>query len=142
MNLIKKSFATAALGLALVGAASGVAQAAPADNPLPLTPVASPQENQAAQVAFNTQLGTAVAVGGFAGTVTGAAIGCGAGAALGLPFAILPGALGGCLAGAGLGAGIGGVGGTIAAGGPTLVVAGNELLQTFNAAPGTSKWAQ
>ena len=39
------------------------------------------------------------------------------------------------------GAGVGGVIGTIIAGGPTLVVAGIDLINTLNAAPGTTVWA-
>ncbi|OZC60132.1 hypothetical protein CH267_04065 [Rhodococcus sp. 06-621-2] len=94
------------------------------------TPVASPDENLKAQQTFASQLGLATAIGGFTGT----AIGFGIGAI-------------GFLAGpVGLGtvptfATIGGIIGTIVAGGPTLVVAGIDLINTLNAPPGTTKFA-
>ncbi|MBY6537558.1 ammonium transporter [Rhodococcus sp. BP-349] len=102
--------------------------------------VASPAENTAAEQSFASQLGLATSIGGLTGTITGAGIGCIIG---GAPIALaIPVALATCLGGAVVGAGLGGVIGTITAGGPTLVVAGIDLLNTYNAAPGTSKFAQ
>lgn len=94
------------------------------------TPVASTEENLIAQQTFATQLGIATAIGGLTGTVIGAVAG-------GLGF--LGGPVG--LASVPLGATVGGIVGTIIAGGPTLVVAGIDLLNTLQAAPGTSKFA-
>ncbi|OZF39839.1 hypothetical protein CH294_05210 [Rhodococcus sp. 14-2483-1-1] len=94
------------------------------------TTVASPEENLAAQQNFSSQLGIATAIGGLTGTAIGAAIGCVVTLAAG------------CIAGLVTGAGVGGVIGTITAGGPTLVVAGIDLLNTLNAAPGTTVWAK
>ncbi|MFF3227586.1 ammonium transporter [Nocardia suismassiliense] len=93
------------------------------------TPIASPFENQRAQDAFLTQFGIATAVGGFIGTVIGAVVG-------------LTGILGGptVIASVLAGAAIGGVIGTIVAGGPTLIVAGIDLINTLAAPPGTTKW--
>ena len=88
--------------------------------------VASPAENTAAEQSFASQLGLATSIGGLTGTIIGAVIGGIIVPAIG----IVPGA------------GVGGVIGTIVAGGPTLVVAGIDLLNTYNAAPGTSKFAQ
>ncbi|KIQ14122.1 glycine zipper family protein [Rhodococcus sp. MEB064] len=108
--------------------------------PMGLTPAAleqnaaSPAENTAAEQSFNSQLGLATSIGGLTGTIIGAGVGC----ILGGGPVVLPT----CLTGAVTGAGIGGVIGTIAAGGPTLVVAGIDLLNTYNAAPGTSKFAE
>lgn len=98
------------------------------------TNAASPRENTAAEQAFTSQLGLATSIGGLTGTIVGAGIGC---LLAGTP--LLPP---GCLAGGVTGAGIGGVIGTIVAGGPTLIVAGIDLLNTYNAAPGTSKFAE
>lgn len=93
------------------------------------TPVASPYENQQAMNAFQSQFGIATAVGGFIGTVLGGLVG--------LVFLITgPGVIASVLAGAAIGAIIG----TIAVGGPTLVVAGIDLFNTLNAPPGTTKW--
>jgi hypothetical protein len=103
-------------------------------DPLPLTPVASVQENQAAIAALGSNVGTAVTVGSLGGTIAGAAVGCGIGAV------VVPAV--GCIPGAVTGAGIGAVAGTIVAGGPTLVVMGVETVNTLNAAPGTTKWAE
>ncbi|MGB7235513.1 MAG: ammonium transporter [Rhodococcus sp. (in: high G+C Gram-positive bacteria)] len=94
------------------------------------TQVASTEENLIAQQTFATQLGIATAIGGFTGTVIGAIAG-------GLGF--LGGPVG--LASVPLGATVGGIIGTIVAGGPTLVVAGIDLINTLTAAPGTSKFA-
>lgn len=94
------------------------------------TTVASPEENLKAQQNFASQLGIATAIGGLTGTAIGAAIGC---------VVTLPA---GCLPGLVTGAGVGGIIGTITAGGPTLVVAGIDLINTLNAAPGTTVWAK
>ncbi|MGA9871342.1 MAG: ammonium transporter [Rhodococcus sp. (in: high G+C Gram-positive bacteria)] len=94
------------------------------------TPVASPDENLKAQQTFASQLGIATAIGGFTGTAIGALAG-------GLGF--LGGPVG--LASVPLGATIGGIAGTIIAGGPTLVVAGIDLINTLTAPPGTTKFA-
>ncbi|MEV4129985.1 hypothetical protein [Nocardia sp. NPDC049707] len=108
------------------------------DKPIVAKPVmakdiASPIENQRAQNEFSSNFGIASAVGGFVGTAIGAVVGC----VLGLPlFGV------GCLAGLPIGAGIGGILGTIAVGGPTLIAAGVELLNTIQAPDGTTKWAE
>ncbi|MCZ4076903.1 ammonium transporter [Rhodococcus sp. H36-A4] len=95
------------------------------------TQVASTEENLIAQQTFVTQLGIASAIGGFTGTAIGAI----AGAIIGAPT------IAGVIATIPIGAGVGGVIGTIVAGGPTLVIAGIDLINTLNAAPGTSKYA-
>jgi len=97
------------------------------------TTVASPEENLKAQQNFSSQLGIATAVGGLTGTI----IGAGVGFLLGLPLAGVGGVVTVPIAAA-----VGGLVGTISAGGPTLVVAGMDLLNTLNAAPGTSVWAK
>lgn len=97
------------------------------------TTVASPEENLKAQQNFSSQLGIATAIGGLTGT----AIGVGVGFLLGLPLAGVGGVVTIPIA-----ATVGGVLGTIAAGGPTLVVAGIDLINTLNAAPGTTAWAK
>ncbi|WP_028479527.1 hypothetical protein [Nocardia sp. CNY236] len=91
-------------------------------------PIASPVENQRATNDFKSQFGLATTIGGFVGTAAGAAIGC----VLSLPV---------CIPGVAAGAGIGGILGSIAVGGPALIVAGIDLLNTLQAPPGTSKWA-
>ena len=104
-------------------------QAITATSNLMVKPVASLEENQKAQSAFLTQLGIATSVGGLVGTIIGAVVGC----VFGLPlFGV------GCIPGIAAGAGLGGVIGTIVAGGPTLVVAGIDLIQTLQAPPGTT----
>ncbi|AFT98726.1 hypothetical protein [Nocardia brasiliensis] len=97
--------------------------------PVPATEIASPYENQRAQDAFLSQFGIATAVGGFIGTAIGALVG-------------LTGILGGptVIASVLAGAAIGGIIGTIVAGGPTLIVAGIDLIGTLTAPPGTTKW--
>ncbi|MBJ8348680.1 ammonium transporter [Antrihabitans sp. YC2-6] len=95
--------------------------------------VASPLENQRAINDYLQQFALASAIGGLAGTAVGLAIGC----ILGVPLiATVAGFLGVCAAGAA----VGGVVGTIIAGGPTLAVAGVDLINSLNAAPGTTKW--
>ncbi|MEU1983646.1 ammonium transporter [Nocardia sp. NPDC019395] len=92
--------------------------------------VASPQENLAAQNNFASQFGIATAIGGFVGTALGALVGL-TGIVTG------PGVIASIIAGAT----IGGIIGTIAVGGPTLVIAAVDLVNTLNAAPGTTQWA-
>ncbi len=100
-------------------------------------PVASPVENQAAMAEFSTRLGLAATVGTLVGTTIGLVVGGVTGCIMGLPlFGV------GCIPAAIAGAGIGGILGTIAAGGPTLVLSAMELIDTLNAPDGTSKWAQ
>lgn len=93
-------------------------------------PVASPQENYAAQANFASQFGLASAIGGFIGTAIGALVG-------------LTGIVGGptVIASVIAGATIGGIIGTLVVGGPTLIIAGIDLLNTLAAAPGTTQWA-
>ncbi|AVH21738.1 hypothetical protein [Nocardia cyriacigeorgica] len=97
--------------------------------------VASPIENQRAQNEFASQFGIATAVGGFLGTAVGVVAGGIIGCILGLPFLGV-----GCIPAAIAGAGIGGILGTVAVGGPALAIAGMDLINTLNAAPGTTKW--
>ncbi|WP_433712244.1 hypothetical protein ACQP2U_39410 [Nocardia sp. CA-084685] len=104
---------------------------------LAATPVASPVENQAALAVFSTRMGLAATLGTFVGTTIGLVVGGVTGCIMGLP------PLGvGCIPAAIAGAGIGGILGTIAAGGPVLVLSAVELIETLNAPDGTSKWAQ
>ncbi|GCE44070.1 hypothetical protein Rhow_008368 [Rhodococcus wratislaviensis] len=103
--------------------------AAPGVLPLPINDVASREENDRAFGQFGAQVGIAVTVGSLVGTIAGAGIGC---------IATLPA---GCVPGLVTGAGIGGVVGTIVAGGPTLGVSAYQLWETYNAAPGTSIYA-
>ncbi|WP_280435858.1 ammonium transporter [Nocardia carnea] len=94
--------------------------------------VASPQENLAAQDNLTSQIGLATAIGGFVGTAVGAVIGLlvTAGTGVGIPAGIITGAA------------LGGIIGTLAVGGPTLIVAAVDLINTFNAPPGTTRWAE
>ncbi|MGB3369014.1 MAG: ammonium transporter, partial [Rhodococcus sp. (in: high G+C Gram-positive bacteria)] len=87
------------------------------------TQVASTEENLIAQQTFATQLGIATAIGGLTGTAIGAI----AGAIIGAPT------IAGIVATVPIGATIGGIIGTIVAGGPTLVVAGIDLINTLQA---------
>ncbi|WP_280335824.1 hypothetical protein [Nocardia wallacei] len=107
----------------------------PTDQPLNVKPVvkpvASPVENQRALTDFSTYFGLATAIGGFVGTAIGAVVGC----ALGLLGVVV-----GCLVGLPTGAAIGGILGTIVVGGPTLVAAGVDLVNTLQAPAGTTKW--
>ncbi|WP_280329701.1 ammonium transporter [Nocardia wallacei] len=103
---------------------------AAAARPAPVTPVASLMENQLAMQSFGSQFGIATAVGGFIGTALGAL----AGLVFGL--AVLPLEPATILTGAA----IGGIIGTVVAGGPTLIIAGIDLLSTLSAPPGTTKW--
>ncbi|GAA5045281.1 hypothetical protein [Nocardia callitridis] len=95
--------------------------------------IASPLENKYAQDEFASNFSLATMIGGFVGTAIGAVAGC----VLGLPLLGV-----GCLAGLPIGAGVGGILGTIAVGGPTLVAAGLELVNTMQAPDGTTKWAE
>lgn len=97
----------------------------PVSAPVAARPIASALENQRAMNEFSSKFGLATAIGGFVGTAIGLLVGCFAGLGIG------------CLPGAG----IGGIIGTIVAGGPTLVAAGIELIQTLQAPDGTTKWA-
>jgi hypothetical protein len=107
------------------------------DHPVAVQPIASPLENQRAMNDFSTQFGIATAVGGFVGTAIGVVVGGITGCILGLPlFGV------GCLPAAVAGAGVGGILGTIAVGGPALGIAGLDLINTLQAAPGTTKWAK
>ncbi|QIS16398.1 hypothetical protein [Nocardia arthritidis] len=99
------------------------------NQPLQVKEIASPVENQRAQNEFASKFGIATAVGGFVGTAVGAIIGC------------VVTFIAGCIPGLLTGAGVGGILGTIAAGGPTLVAAGIELLNTLQAPDGTTQWA-
>ncbi|MFE7743600.1 hypothetical protein [Nocardia sp. NPDC057455] len=92
-------------------------------------PIASMTENRRARDEFAGQFGLATAIGGFIGTAIGATIGCLVTIAVG------------CVAGLLTGASLGGILGTIAVGGPTLVVAGVDLLTTLQAAEGTTRFA-
>ncbi|WP_433491313.1 ammonium transporter [Nocardia grenadensis] len=94
-------------------------------------PVASPRENLAAQDNFTSQLGLATAIGGFVGTALGAVVGLAAwagGPVTGIPGIVTAAALGGII-------------GTLVVGGPTLIIAGIDLINTLVAAPGTTQWA-
>ncbi|MFJ9368143.1 hypothetical protein ACIRRA_27480 [Nocardia sp. NPDC101769] len=101
----------------------------PGTTVLAAKPIASASENQSAMSDFSTKFGLAIGIGSFVGTALGALIGC------------VVTIVAGCVPGLVAGAGIGGILGTIAAGGPTLVAAGIDLLQTLQAPDGTSKWA-
>lgn len=143
--IVRRITVTAGLAIAAMGLAAGVSHAspatatssvsgtvsqAPAVSALPLTEVASRAENDKAFAQFGTQVGVAVSVGSLVGTIAGAGIGCVATLAAG------------CVTGAVTGAGIGAVAGTILAGGPTLAVSAYQLWETYNAAPGTSVYAE
>lgn len=97
------------------------------------TPVASTEENLIAQETFASQLGIATAIGGLTGTAIGAIV-------VGVSTCVVS-ALLLCLPGVATGATVGGIIGTIVAGGPTLLIAGIDLLNTLAAPPGTTKFA-
>ncbi|MEV6100488.1 hypothetical protein [Nocardia sp. NPDC051981] len=103
--------------------------------------IASPVEDQRAMNNFTTEFGLATAIGGFVGTAVGVVLGGGIGIALGAIECLT---VVGCLASiptfVAL-AGIGGILGTIAFGAPALGIAGMDLINTLQAAPGTSKWS-
>lgn len=100
-----------------------------ADKPVLAQDIASPIEDQRAMNDFSTKLGLATGIGGLVGTAIGAAIGC----VVTLPVGCVPGLL--------TGAGVGGIVGTVAVGGPALIAAGVELVNTMQAADGTTKWS-
>ncbi|MVU81202.1 hypothetical protein GPX89_28655 [Nocardia sp. ET3-3] len=91
--------------------------------------IASPTEDQKALNEFSGKLSVAGQVGALVGGIIGFAAGCVASIAIG------------CLPGGVAGVPAGGIIGGLVAGGPTLLVAGIDLLNTWQAAPGTSKWA-
>ncbi|RMI29741.1 ammonium transporter [Nocardia stercoris] len=93
--------------------------------------IASPAEDQLAMNSFASQFGIATAVGGFIGTALGALIGFVAGLPTGL----------GAIATTITGATLGGIVGTMVVGGPTLVVAGYDLINSLRSPAGTTKWA-
>ncbi|MEV5832600.1 hypothetical protein [Nocardia sp. NPDC052112] len=99
--------------------------------------IASPVENQAAMAEFSTRLGLAATLGTLVGTAIGLVVGGVTGCIMGLPLLAV-----GCIPAAIAGAGIGGILGTLAAGGPVLMLSAVELIDTLNAPAGTSKWAQ
>ncbi|TQC46507.1 ammonium transporter [Rhodococcus sp. WS4] len=105
--------------------------------PIALHDVASIDENTRAQSAFQQQLGIATTVGSLGGTIVGGILGFAVGCAIGTPVAVF-----GCLPFGVTGAGIGAIIGTIAVGGPTLAIAGVDLINTLNAPPGTTKWVK
>ncbi|MGB3676776.1 MAG: hypothetical protein WA988_20290, partial [Candidatus Nanopelagicales bacterium] len=116
-------------------AVTDVAQAVPRSA---LHNVATPTEEQQAYAQFSAKLGIAMAAGGLVGMTIGAIIGGilgSAGVVLG-PAGILT-ILGGVATGAGAGAVIG----TIAAGGPTLIAAGIELINTLGAPNCSTRYA-
>ena len=138
--IVRQAAVTAGMAVAAMGLAAGVSHAGPVPAPapavtstapgtLPFQDVASREENDRAFGQFGAQVGIAVTVGSLVGTIAGAGIGC---------IATLPA---GCVAGLVTGAGIGGVIGTIVAGGPALGVSAYQLWETYNAAPGTSMYA-
>ncbi|WP_246023436.1 hypothetical protein [Nocardia yunnanensis] len=92
-------------------------------------PIASDVENQKAMSDFSTKFSLAIGIGSFVGTALGAIIGC----IVTIPAMCVPGLV--------AGAGIGGILGTIAAGGPTLLAAGFDLLNTLQAPAGTTRWS-
>ncbi|MCC3315983.1 ammonium transporter [Nocardia africana] len=108
-----------------------VVKDAAAARPAPVTPVASPLENQSAMNAFATQFGLGTAIGSFIGTAIGGVIGLVVGAAAGGVGAI-PGFITGATAGA--------IIGSLVVGGPTLIVAAIDLISTLSAPAGTTKW--
>ncbi|WP_339381264.1 ammonium transporter [Nocardia jejuensis] len=98
--------------------------------PVAIKPVASPQENLRAQQNFASQFGIATAIGALVGTAIGALVG-------------LTGIIAGptVIASVILGAGVGGVIGSLLVGGPTLLIAGIDLISTLVAPPGSTQWS-
>ncbi|WP_280333020.1 hypothetical protein [Nocardia wallacei] len=119
-------------------------------------PIASPVENQRAVNDFATKLSLGAGVGTAIGAVIGVVLGIGIGTVLGLaagavvgcaattvgcPAGLLVGGVVGLLAGPVVGAiGLGIVGAAIGSG-PTVSTAGVEMLNTLQAPPGTTPWA-
>ncbi|MEU0503320.1 hypothetical protein [Nocardia sp. NPDC005998] len=97
--------------------------------PLAVKPVASTVENRRARDEFASQFGLATAIGSFVGTAIGAVIGCVVTIAAG------------CIGGLSTGAAVGGIIGTIVVGGPTLLAAGVDFVNTMLAPDGTSRYA-
>jgi hypothetical protein len=91
--------------------------------------IASDAENRKAMADFTTKFGLATGIGSFVGTALGATIGCVVTIAAG------------CVTGLATGATVGGVVGTVATGGPALIASGLDLINTLDAADGTSKYA-
>ncbi|APB01761.1 ammonium transporter [Nocardia seriolae] len=96
-----------------------------------LHPVASLNENTRAMQAFSSQFGIATAIGSFVGLAIGAAVGA---------IGFFGGAFG--LATVPVAAAVGAIIGTLVVGGPTLLIAGVDLISTLVGAPGTTKWAE
>ncbi|APB00923.1 hypothetical protein [Nocardia seriolae] len=99
------------------------------NQPIAVKPVASELENNRALNYFITQFSLATSIGTFVGTAIGATIGC------------VVTLVAGCIPGLTTGAAAGGIIGTIALGGPTLIISGIDLLTTMNSPDGTTKWA-
>lgn len=101
--------------------------------------IASPLENQYAQQDFLGTLG----VGTTVGSLVGLAIGAAGGVVLGLAtcFVLTVGCIVTILPIVATAAAVGGIVGTIVAGGPTLIGAGWKYINTLNAAPGQSPYA-
>ncbi|MFF5030840.1 hypothetical protein [Nocardia salmonicida] len=97
-------------------------------------PIASVQENQKAINDFSSKFSIGTAIGTFVGTAIGALVGCVIGGI------IIPAI--GCIPGFGTGAAVGGILGMVAIGGPTMAVAGFELLNIMQAPDGTTAWAE
>ncbi|MET9488493.1 ammonium transporter [Nocardia sp. NPDC006630] len=97
--------------------------------PVAVKPVASPSENLLAMQTFSSQFGIATAIGGLIGTALGALVG-------------LSGIVAGptVIASVIAGAAVGGIIGTLVVGGPALLIAGIDLVNTLVAAPGTTKY--
>ncbi|WP_330183527.1 ammonium transporter [Nocardia sp. NBC_01503] len=108
-----------------INAIKDVASARPAA----VKPVASPTENALAMQTFSSQFGIATAIGAFIGTALGALVGL-TGIVAG------PGVVASVIAGAA----VGGIIGTLVVGGPTLLIAGIDLINTLTAPPGTTKY--
>jgi len=96
--------------------------------PIFVRPVASPAEDQKALSTFSSYFGIGTAIGTFLGTAAGAAIGC---------LVTLPA---GCIPGVAVGASLGAIVGTVVVGGPVMIYAGQDLVSTLTAPPGTSKY--
>ncbi|MFJ1459373.1 hypothetical protein [Nocardia sp. N2S4-5] len=127
-------------------------QPAEVDREHPLTavrPIASPLENDRAINDFATKLalsggiGTAIGtvLGIAVGTVLGVPIGGAIGCAVDVATGCVPGLLIGAVAGGIVGALAVGIIGAAIGGGPTVSTAGVEMLNTLQAPPGTTPWA-
>ncbi|MEV6767087.1 hypothetical protein AB0N05_00485 [Nocardia sp. NPDC051030] len=99
------------------------------NQPVVLKPIASPTEDQKALSEFSSKLSIASQVGALVGGIVGFVAGCVVSIAIG------------CIPGGVAGVPAGGIIGGLVAGGPTLIAVGIDLLNTLQAAPGTSKWA-